>query len=177
MRFDAQAVYFRGQLSQLALIFTRSGRGRALTAACIIAIAAYALLRLPLWIPLVMSLSQMVSQVVVECFKALFKRMRPDYWLVGLDAGHSYPSGHATTAVVFFLGWALVVALSDITGTLKLAIVVLLAAWAIGICWSRLALGAHYLSDVAGGLLFGAGWLCAAFAISAHFYEILRLRG
>jgi len=47
---------------------------------------------------------------------------------------------------------------------LKVAIVTVLVLWALGIMWSRLALGAHYLSDVFGGALFGTAWLCALFA-------------
>jgi membrane-associated phospholipid phosphatase len=36
-----------------------------------------------------------------------------------------------------------------------------LCAWAVGIMWSRLALGAHYLTDVLRGAFFGFAWLLA----------------
>lgn len=173
-RPDAEAVYFRGRLTPLALMFTLSGRAPALTSACIIAIAIFALLHLPLWIPLVVTLSQLISQILVEYGKTLFKRVRPDYWLVGQEAGHSYPSGHATTAIVFFMGWALVVAFGRLNGEVKAALIAAFAVWAFGIAWSRLALGAHYLSDILGGVLFGAAWLCMIFMLSSHFYGILR---
>jgi len=39
-----------------------------------------------------------------------------------------------------------------------------LAVCAVAIPWSRLALGAHYATDVLGGLLLGAAWLCLVFA-------------
>lgn len=173
-RLDAQAVYFRGQLTPLALIFTLSGRSRALIAACIVSIAVFAVWHLPLYVPLLMTASQLVSQMAVELAKLLYRRMRPDYWLVGLEAGHSYPSGHATTAVVFFTGWAVIAAMSALEPGVKSAVVAILGLWALGIAWSRLALGAHYLTDVTGGALFGAAWLCALFSISSHFYGILR---
>jgi undecaprenyl-diphosphatase len=96
---------------------------------------------------------------------------------VGLEAGHSYPSGHATTAIVFFTGWAIVVAHQVLPPALQDLTVVLLALWGLGIMWSRVALGAHYLSDVFGGALFGGAWLCAVVAFSQYFYGILRLRG
>ncbi|HKU66897.1 MAG TPA: phosphatase PAP2 family protein [Candidatus Baltobacteraceae bacterium] len=173
-RLDAEAIVFRGQLTHLALIFTRSGRSRQLTVACVAAIAVYAALRLPIFIPLLITGSQILTQILVEYCKTLFKRMRPDYWLVGLEAGHSYPSGHATTAVVFFIGWAAVVAMSALPGDLKSILIAALTLWALGIVWSRLALGAHYLTDVTGGALFGAAWLCALFTTSSHFYVSLR---
>lgn len=176
-RLDAEAIYFRGQLTPLALLFTISGRSPALTIACVLAIAIFALLRLPVGIPLLIAASQLVSQMIVEYAKTLFKRMRPDYWLVGLEAGHSYPSGHATTAVVFFIGWAVVIAMGALPGGVKSALIAVLTLWSLGIVWSRLALGAHYLTDVTGGVLFGGAWLCALFTVSSHLYAILRIRG
>ncbi len=162
---DARAVYFRSQGTALALLLTKTGRSKALIAGYVAAIAIYAAGHLPLWIPLVLAASQFVSQIIVESFKLLFRRVRPDYWLIGLDAGHSYPSGHAATAVVSFLGWAVVAASSGLPGELKWPVAIALALWAVGVDWSRLALGAHYLSDVAGGTLFGGAWLCALIAV------------
>lgn len=173
-RLDAEAVIFRGQLTPLALVFTISGRGPAMTVACILSIAICAALRVPLTAALVIALSQLVTQMLVEYAKTLYRRVRPDYWLVGREAGHSYPSGHATTAVVFFCGWAAVVALSSLSGNVKTAVMAILTAWALGIAWSRLVLGAHYFTDVCGGVLFGGAWSCAAFTVIAHFYGILR---
>lgn len=176
-RLDAEAIYFRGQLTPLALIFTISGRSPALTGACVLAIALFALLRLPIGIPLLIAASQLVSQMLVEYAKTVFRRMRPDYWLVGREAGHSYPSGHATTAVVFFIGWAVVIAMSALPGGVKTALIAALTVWSLGIVWSRLALGAHYVTDVTGGALFGGAWLCALFMVSSHLYGILRIPG
>jgi undecaprenyl-diphosphatase len=162
---DARAVYFRAQATPLAILFTKSGRSKALTIGYVIAVVVYELAHLPVWIPIVLACSQVLSQIVVESFKLLFSRVRPDYWLVGLEAGHSYPSGHATTAVVSFAGWALVIATSAVPVYAKYVLVALFLVWAIGIGWSRLALGAHYFSDVAGGALFGSAWLCALVAL------------
>jgi membrane-associated phospholipid phosphatase len=36
----------------------------------------------------------------------------------------------------------------------------------LGICWSRLALRAHYLTDVLSGALFGASFLCLGMAVT-----------
>lgn len=169
---DRRASAWRGTAVGLALLLTKSGRGPFLTVASIAAIALFAAARWTLWVPLAMALSQMLSQTIVELVKARFGRVRPDYWIVGLDAGHSYPSGHSTTAIVFYFGWALVAASNPFFGALHFAIAALLALWGLGIAWSRLALGAHYVTDVAGGLLFGLAWLCAAYALTLHFIAV-----
>lgn len=101
---DERARAFRAHWLHLALLFTRSGRSRPLLAGYAVAIAVFAIFRLHVWIPLVMALSQVASQMAVEGFKLAYKRARPDYWLDRLDKGHSYPSGHATTAVVGLSG-------------------------------------------------------------------------
>jgi undecaprenyl-diphosphatase len=162
---DAHAVYFRAQATQLAILFTTSGRMKALLPGYVLALVIFALAHLPIWIPVLLIGVQVLSQMLAETFKIFFKRVRPDYWLVGLEAGHSYPSGHATTAVVTFAGWAAVAAFSGLPLYVKACVVALLLLWAAGIAWSRLALGAHYLSDVVGGLMFGCAWLCALAAL------------
>lgn len=168
-RFDVAAGGVRGQAVLIARAFTISGRGIGITSACIVAVLVFWLMRKPLWIPLFMTLSQIVSQGLVEWCKALYRRTRPDYWLVGLEAGHSYPSGHSVTAVVFFIGWGFVVAAAGLPQAARDAIVGAFAFWGIGIMWSRLALGAHYLTDVAGGALFGCGWLALVCALVLQF--------
>jgi len=162
---DARAAHLRARGVPVALAFTASGRMKALLALYVAIIISYYLAHLPVWIPIVLACSQGVSQMILEMLKLFFKRVRPDYWIVGLDAGHSYPSGHAATAVTTFCAWALVVAVSAMPPYVKYALVVVLALWAAGVAWSRLALGAHYLSDVIGGLMFGCAWLCALVAL------------
>ena len=170
---DGIGLHLRGSAIRLARAFTVSGRSIGVTCACSIAVVAFLVLHRALWIPFAMILSQIVSQSIVETAKLLYGRTRPDYWLVGLDAGHSYPSGHSATAVVFFGGWALVTIFSGMGEPLRETIVAVLVLWGIGIAWSRLALGAHYPSDVAGGLLFGCGWLCGIGGLLLHFAAFL----
>lgn len=159
--WDARAKYFLSQFTPVALFFTRSGRGRQLLAGYIAAVLIYMVGHLNVWVPVVMALSQISSQMVVEGFKLVYRRVRPDYYLQQLDKGRSYPSGHATTAVVTYTGWALIAVHSALPHDMKCAIAGILIVWALAIDWSRLAMGAHYFSDVFGGTLFGAAWLCA----------------
>lgn len=158
---DARGAALRARATPLAMFFTKCGRSLPLSIGYALAIGIYALIRLPVWLPLVLAASQLVSQLVVEGFKTLYRRTRPDYWLAGLEAGHSYPSGHSATAMITFAAWAWVIAASALTPDLRIALAAIFGLWALGIMWSRLALGAHYLSDVAGGALFGGAWICA----------------
>jgi len=171
---DRYAARVRGQLRSLAIACTISGRAPAMTAACILAVAVFAAFRLPLVVAMSVVAAQLVSQMLVEFAKLRFARTRPDYWLAGREAGHSYPSGHATTAVVFYVGWACVAAAGALPPAARAAAVTILCCWAAGIVWSRLALGAHYLTDVAGGALFGCAWLCGGYAALLHFHAVLR---
>lgn len=150
-----------------ALQLTISGRGPALALWCALCLALSATLHASVRVALLIVGLQISSQIAAEVLKRIYARDRPDYWLLGLDPGGAYPSGHACTAVVFFCGWLAVVALSSLPLAAKVPLALLLATWAAGIAWSRLALGAHYLSDVVGGGLLGASWLLAAAAAFA----------
>jgi undecaprenyl-diphosphatase len=170
-RLDLAGSVFRGASTPIALAFTDSARGPALAVLGIISIAAYAFARQPIWIPVGIAISQMASQGFIELAKRLFHRTRPDDWLVTHEFGWSYPSGHAATTMVFFGAWIVVLSLSPIPRVIKFIAIVLIIAWIIGIDWSRLALAAHYVTDVLGGTLFGAGWLFLVLRFALPFLQ------
>lgn len=72
-------------------------------------------------------------------------------------AGYSFPSGHTLAAVVTF---GLVVTL--VPAGYKIFMAVAGTAAALLVSYSRIALGAHYLTDVVAAWLLGAAWLTAA---------------
>lgn len=168
LRVDSAAL-FHAHATPVARFFTFSGRWIFITAGLIIATCLFRFSHRGIVIPAVFVLSQMITQGLAELFKAHFRRVRPEYWIRGLDPGKSYPSGHAVTAMVYYGGWACVVAFSAFAPDLKYALVGVLVAWAVLVDWSRLALGAHYLTDIAGGTLLGSAWLCAALGASHQF--------
>jgi len=168
LRVDSAAL-FHAHATPLARFFTLSGRWMFLTAGFVIATFLFAHMHRSVIVPALLLISQIVTQTLAELFKAHYRRVRPEYWIAGLDLGKSYPSGHAVTAVVYFCGWACVVALSALAPDVKYALVGLLVAWALCVEWSRLALGAHYLTDIAGGTLLGAAWLCAVLGAVHQF--------
>jgi len=81
---------------------------------------------------------------------------------------YSFPSGHAMGSTVFF-GTLAAIAIWQVRdwrlGTLAIIASALLVAL---ICFSRIYLGVHYLSDVIAGFLAGVVWLGAClFAVAA----------
>ncbi|MGZ3540336.1 MAG: phosphatase PAP2 family protein [Vulcanimicrobiaceae bacterium] len=171
---DTSSAGMRGLVTPAAVTLTDSGRGPFMLAFSIVSIMAFLYAKANFWIPIVVIASQTISQGVVETFKHLFHRLRPDYWIVGEERGYSYPSGHASTSIVFYGTWAVLVATGPAPKTVKIALAVLIVFWILGIGWSRLALGAHYATDVIGGTLFGLAWLCAIAALLVHLHIPLR---
>jgi membrane-associated phospholipid phosphatase len=100
-----------------------------------------------------------------DFFQHYFARPRPVVWVVKHEVTFSYPSSHAAIAIGFYGLWAALLYFSDLPKPVRAIGGLLLAIFAAAICWSRLALGAHYLTDIAGGVLLGltAAALCAAF--------------
>lgn len=159
---------FRGRATPVALFFTWTGRALPLAGLAVAALAAFAIAHGRLWIPVAVGVSQVSSQGVVEFLKRVFRRKRPDVFFGGRELGLSYPSGHATTAIVFYGGWLALIARAGWPKSFEAAGVAVLGIWLVAIVWSRLALGAHYLTDIAGGILFGIAWLAALWAIGVQ---------
>ncbi len=153
----------RGPLA--AVLLTRTGYAPVLSALAAAAAAlALSLHESPL--PIVrLVILQLVSQGTVLLLKSVFRRARPLHWRFRREAGFSYPSGHATTAVVFYGGLLSLVLSSSHSAQFKLVAAALFLPWAAGMCWSRLALRAHHPSDVLGGALLGAVFLCVGAAL------------
>jgi undecaprenyl-diphosphatase len=168
---DLAAASLRGTGVPFAGAFTRTGRAAALIAISCAVGLAFLIARWPLWIPIVVFASQLLSQAAVNGFKKLFHRVRPDDWLWHHELGFSYPSGHAATSITFFGMWAVVLMLSPAPRIAKVVGVVLLALWMLGIDWSRISLAAHYATDVIGGTLFGCAWGCLVLGV------VLQIRG
>ncbi len=112
--------------------------------------------------------TQLLSQLAVDGIKLIFKRTRPDQWLFHKEIGYSFPSGHATSTIVVFGGLLLFLWSTPGPRAFRLAATIGLAIWIVGIPWSRMALGAHYGTDVIGGMLFGVTWLCLMFLVLRH---------
>jgi membrane-associated phospholipid phosphatase len=170
-RLDVEAGALRGGGVPLALFFTGLGRWPVLLGLSIAAGGVALALRTSVAPVLILFGTQVVSQGANALVKLGFHRTRPDAWLLIQEKDLSYPSGHAVTSIVFFLGFALLAWHSALPRPLAFAVVVACAICVAGVPWSRLALSAHYATDVLGGLLFGAAWLCVALVVIVRVHQ------
>ena len=104
-----------------------------------------------------------VSWRGADLFQHVFMRVRPADWFVKHETAFSYPSSHAAIVAGFYWLWAGMLYASNPRCLARRICSALLFVFGLAICWSRLALGAHYLTDLVGGILF-AGALVLAVA-------------
>lgn len=96
-----------------------------------------------------------LSGVTGDLLKEVFARPRPaatfgsELLIISQAGSSAIPSGHATKSIALILPFLLLVSHSK--GHHKI-IKILLALIGVGVCFSRIVLGAHYLSDVLAGI-------------------------
>ena len=96
-----------------------------------------------------------------DILKEVFDRPRPFIEYAGeIDAlstakTPAFPSGHATKSVAMALPFLILITVKD---NWHRGVKILLAIMAFGVCYSRVVLGAHYVSDVLAGV--GMALIC-----------------
>ncbi|MDB1727433.1 phosphatase PAP2 family protein [Enterococcus avium] len=139
-------------ITKIMLFFTKLGRATGV----IIIIGALALVppfRSAILKPAGLSLA--LSWGLAYIIKRLIKRPRPVGQRLVEEVDASFPSFHATCSSALYCGIALGGGEVYPQFLPLLVIICLVIAGMIG--FSRVYLGIHYLSDVVGGWLFGAG--------------------
>ncbi|MFF9365343.1 phosphatase PAP2 family protein [Streptomyces griseoluteus] len=106
----------------------------------------------------------------------LARRPRPPYqdWATHAS-GWAFPSGHSTTSAL--TAGLLLVAVSLRAPRGRVVLWLLIGGWAAAVGLSRVYLGVHWFTDVAGGWLFAAGWLGVFLWVAARWLPGLFLVG
>lgn len=115
----------------------------------------------------------MAARLFVPLMKLWLQRPRP-VELSGLPEIFSFPSGHTTFATVT-LGVFAVLVSHGLRSWGKAVIFAAAGIAVIAIAYSRIYLGAHWMSDVLGGFLFGAVMI-AAFGITIEAVPSRRIQ-
>jgi membrane-associated phospholipid phosphatase len=93
--------------------------------------------------------------LLVELLKQFYALPRPPG--IEILQGYAYPSGHATLATATY-GFLAILLARDVRPAYRLAIYSSATLLILLIAFSRLYLGAHWLTDVVGGMLLGLAW-------------------
>jgi undecaprenyl-diphosphatase len=152
-------------LTDLAKVVTDLGSTAFTTSVALVAGVVLALRRR--WIEVAVLFAAMVIvHIAVPVLKEVVDRPRPEGALIETQ-GSSYPSGHATYSVIYtWLAMTITLRVRPgLTYASTVIIVGILLTAAVGL--SRVYLGAHYFSDVAGGWGLGISAFagCAAVAL------------
>jgi membrane-associated phospholipid phosphatase len=164
-----------GQAQHLALLFTRSCLWYVLAVLGLIAVGVA--IRSPAWRGRVLFAipTTLVTWQASDALKNVFRRPRPEYWRLIHEPTFAYSSGHAMFAVLVYWLWAWFVWNSGLPRPVRLLVAPLLVLWGCGVIWSRLALGAHYVTDLVGGVLLAVTALGLASAAATAIRRPFRV--
>ncbi len=143
---------------KIMVFMTTLGDG-VVVAGVTVAVAAYLILRKAWRRGTGFVIAMAGTAMFVPLFKLLLHRSRPLELYAGADA-YSFPSGHATLNAVLY-GICAVLIAHNLNRWAKAGIFTITAAYVITIGFSRVYLGAHWMSDVLAGLLFGTAMVSA----------------
>jgi membrane-associated phospholipid phosphatase len=162
-QFEGLAGFILRRLDDLGL--------RSLTATVLLIAASFIAYKFKTWRPLNLAMISLLSlNLVVGAFKIILGRTKPRDGFDLLHAGGmSYPSGHASNAV---LSWGILAYLiyryakvDRYQGRLATSGVILIS---LTVCVVSLIRHTHWFSDLLGGLFVGSALLVAVIAIDRY---------
>ncbi len=101
--------------------------------------------------------------IVNYVMKLSFHRIRPPHPLINRIQNFSFPSGHATSAFIFYGLLTYLVWKINIPKLYKYIVGFILILFSLLIGFSRVYLRVHYPSDVLAGFCIGFAWLIITF--------------
>ncbi len=94
-------------------------------------------------------------------FKDVFERARPDleHVRIPIPDTYSFPSGHALASFLLFSTLAFIVVLEAKSLSTRVAVIAVGLFLGVGVAFSRVYLGVHYVGDVIASWMLGAAWM------------------
>lgn len=106
--------------------------------------------------------------------KTVFDRARPSWAIGQLPLSASFPSGHVAEATVFYGSLAIETARRERRRLWQAGCAVAAAAMIALVAFSRIVVGAHFLSDCVAALAESGVWLAACFSASPLARDVAR---
>lgn len=112
----------------------------------------------------------LLTVIIASILKVLLRRNRPetDYVARMWFKSYSFPSGHSAAATVGF-GFLAYLLVNVDAGPLGVLLAIAFATYALLVGISRVYLGAHFPSDVLGGMIIGGAGLLAVIVLVRPF--------
>lgn len=112
-----------------------------------------------------------------KILKLVFHRARPHFRdTVQSLTSYSFPSGHTMIATVFYGALAMFVIANSKSWLIRICAVAVALALIMLVAFSRIYLGAHYLSDVLGAMAEGLAWIALSLTGLYYFWHRNRAR-
>lgn len=100
------------------------------------------------------------ASALVVGLKRIFRQPRPDLFeSIAPETSFSYPSGHSLLSVSLASYLAALLVLHNPKRPWRWCAAALLGLYSLGVMWSRVYLGVHWLSDVTAGALAAMFWV------------------
>jgi len=139
-------------------VFTHLG-GSPINWLIIAVVVGWLLIRRLPWLALYAVVTGAGAAFLSPAVKELVDRARPVVDIaVAAAPGRSFPSGHAFGSMVSY-GLLLLVFLPVVPRRARVPVIAAAGALLVGVGFTRVALGVHYVSDVVAGWALGAAWL------------------
>jgi len=156
LKIDAwfNAIIYPIWITKIASFITNFGSGVIITIFLMVILGAFVLRKR--WRYTLLSIVAILGATILQlAIKSLVHRIRPENLI---ETGFSFPSGHATTAIVFVS--LLIYSFKDDFKNLivKYILIILSTSFFVAVGISRIILHVHWFSDVIAGMSLGLFW-------------------